>query len=125
MILNYLTPYQKRKEQLINNFFDDVFTIGLADNRSNNASAIDETDDAYTIRVDVPGFKKSEISVEYDNTILSIHAKSDTNGRHELRFTYTVKSVDIKKSSANLDHGVLTLTLAKASDSKKQFLPLS
>ena len=91
---------------------------------------VKETDDGYEVDVDLPGFKKDEITVELDDGYLTISAakgldqdeKEKESGRYIRRERYAgacsrsfyvgegVTEEDIK---AEFKHGILTLVVPK------------
>ena len=64
-----------------NYFLDDVFE----DFNSNNSMKCDvyEKDGAYNIEVDVPGFKKEDISIEASDGYLTIKAEKNSENNEE------------------------------------------
>ncbi|MFB9768953.1 Hsp20/alpha crystallin family protein [Lactiplantibacillus modestisalitolerans] len=89
---------------------------------------IQETDEQYTMKVDVPGIKKEDLALKYHDGTLSIAAKreqlsdeSDHDGnvivseREGGRFgrQYSLPDVDVDKITAKYVDGVLMLTLPK------------
>ncbi len=123
--------------------FDDVFGNGWFDNRDyqkaqkklygHNAKSvmstdIKETDEGYEMAVDLPGFKKENISVELDNGYLTISTAKGLDeddskkGKYIRRERYSgeykrsfyvgdyLTQEDIK---AQFKHGVLTLDIPK------------
>ena len=119
----YLTPFTKRKENTIDRFFNDLCYSGFNHRFNSLNSNINETDDTITLTIDLPGFEKSDIKIDYIDDQLYIEAKSDQ--RNEINQQYTIRNIDIKKSNAELKNGVLTLQLEKASAAKKQLLKIN
>ncbi|KRM92764.1 Hsp20/alpha crystallin family protein [Liquorilactobacillus cacaonum] len=93
---------------------------------------IKETSKDYTVKIDVPGITKEDISLYYDNDTLSVEAKKDsfadesdkdgniiTSERSYGKFSrqYHLTNIDKTKISANYDNGVLKIILPK-SDTK-------
>ncbi|KRM04724.1 MAG: Hsp20/alpha crystallin family protein [Liquorilactobacillus ghanensis] len=89
---------------------------------------IKETKDAYQVKIDMPGFDKKNIHINYDNDVLSIFGRrdsfsdeSDKEGNTvysersygEFSRQYNLPDVDRDKVSAKYDNGVLSLTLPK------------
>jgi len=78
----------------------------------------DESEDAYELRIEVPGFSKKQIQIEIDQTLLKVLA--DGNGvsqksveikkKHNIRLP---EGVDSGKASASLENGVLSIRLPK------------
>ncbi|SDA37566.1 Molecular chaperone IbpA, HSP20 family [Butyrivibrio sp. INlla18] len=96
---------------------------------------IREKDDNYEISVDLPGFKKEDITVELDNGYITINAsknldKDENNKKGKLlrqeryagsmtRSFYVGENVEKEDVDANYRHGVLNLTIPKKAIEKK------
>ncbi len=96
---------------------------------------IREKDDNYEISVDLPGFRKEDITVELDNGYITINAsknldKDDNNKKGKLlrqeryagsmtRSFYVGENVEKEDVDANYRHGVLNLTIPKKAIEKK------
>lgn len=132
-------------ENLFDDFFDDV---PFFDNRAENQiekklygrhahnvmkTDIKETDDGYELIVDLPGFKKDEISIDLSNGYLTIQAakgldkdEEDKKGRYIRRERYAgsmsrsfyVGDVKPEEVSAKFENGILTLDVPKAGQKK-------
>jgi HSP20 family protein len=93
---------------------------------------LEEDDDAYLLEVELPGVKKKDVSIEFDDGRLVI-----TGERHErertgwLRrqdrswgvFRYEIAlpaAVDEEHLSATLDDGVLTVRVPKSTNAKRR-----
>ena len=95
---------------------------------------VGETTDAFLVRVDVPGLKKSEIAVTVNETTLEISAEmappaSDEDQtvvraeRFRGRFKRLIplpRQADLGSVTASLADGVLTVTVGKQSSSRAQ-----
>lgn len=88
-----------------------------------------EMPDGLMVMADVPGVTREHLDVHVDNHVLTIQAK--TGHAHPAALTYResdpvhyfrqfelTDEVDEGKISADLKHGVLTLTLPKAEEAK-------
>jgi HSP20 family protein len=88
-----------------------------------------ETEDALTVVMEVPGVNKEAVDISVENEVLKIEAKIDPSkydGMEPLYTEYNVghfarsftlsNKIDREKISANLEDGVLTLTLKKAKE---------
>ena len=127
------------------NMFDDLFDNGffgshnpLFGKNARNLMKTDirETDDAkaYRLAVELPGFKKDEISLDLRDGYLTISAQrneelddKDNEGRYIrqeratgscARSFYVGKELEPKDISAKFENGILSLHLPKA-DAKK------
>lgn len=88
---------------------------------------VEENDQAYILKADVPGTRKEDISVSIEGNMVSIRAevaeeKSDQKGNmirserifgEEFRSFALPQEVDEAKSEAKIENGVLILTLPK------------
>ena len=86
-----------------------------------------ETDDALAVVMEMPGVEKKDLNVALENDVLRVDGQIDFSkykdmepvyaeyniGHYARSFTLSNK-VDQDKISANLEEGVLTLTLPKA-----------
>ena len=93
-----------------------------------------ETDDAYEVDIDLPGFKKEDVKLDLDNGYLTISAQrkeelddKDNEGRYIrqeratgscARSFYVGKELEPKDISAKFENGILTLHLPKAEAKK-------
>ena len=112
-------------ENLFDDFFDDV---PFFDNRAENQiekklygrhahnvmkTDIKETDDGYELIVDLPGFKKEDISIDIDKDCLTISAERKSEDKGDKGD----KGDEIKVS---LEDGYLTIEAAKGLDEDEQ-----
>lgn len=123
-----------------NNMFDDVMSAGMRNLLNDNffsgfnakadhmKTDIAETDKNYVVKVDMPGFDKKDIHINYESNILTITGRRDTfddlsdkdgNILHsernygQMSRSFRLPEVDLKKAVAHYSDGVLVLTLPK------------
>jgi len=131
----FLVPVNRNLSELsrsLDRFFDDNF---FADNRDAGTAALRspaldviESETAYTVKLDMPGVAKDAVKVNIDGRRISVDAeqrKEDEKKDGERviyrertvsRFSRTFslpQEISQSDSSASLEHGVLTLKLAK------------
>lgn len=112
-----------------NDFFDDNF--GLLDSSFfKNSNHMMKTDISikngnYIIEIDVPGLKKEDISIDYDNGYITVYASKEERNeekdnyirreRHygEYKRSFYVGSVNENDIKANYNNGTLIITLPK------------
>ncbi|WP_461613121.1 heat shock protein Hsp18 [Clostridium sp. Marseille-QA1073] len=117
--------------QLMNQFFDDDF-LGRFNNNSFSVD-LKEDEKSYVIEADLPGIKKEDISVEYNNGYLTISAKreelvedkKDNYVRKERSYgtfkrSFYVDDIDEDNIDAKFDNGVLNIVLPKLNDGKTE-----
>ncbi len=112
--------------------FDDFFKPMFFDESKELRTDIKETDSAYELDMELPGYAKNEIKISLDNGYLNIEAskqKKEENNKKYLRReisertsrSYYVGS-DVKREQikAKYENGMLTLTLPKESPKQIQ-----
>ena len=130
-------------ENLFDDFFDDAFEKNFFGGRNplygKNAknlmkTDVKETDSAYVVDIDLPGFQKDEVNVELHDGYLTVTAAKgldkDEKGEdgHYLRREryagscsrsfYVGEDVEPEEVSAKFEDGILTISVPKAA--KKQ-----
>src|ERR1051325_1702532 len=97
-----------------------------------------ETEDALTVVMEVPGVEKGAVEIAVENDVLRIEAKIDPakyEGMDPLYTEYNVghfarsftlsNKIDQQQISAQLEDGVLTLTLKKAKEATPRRIAIS
>jgi HSP20 family molecular chaperone IbpA len=97
-----------------------------------------ETEQALTLVMEMPGVEKKDISVDLENNILRVDGRIDFTkyegmepvyteyniGHYTRSFTLSNK-IDQEHISAQLDDGVLTLTLPKVKDAQPKRIAIN
>jgi HSP20 family protein len=132
----FLVPLSRNAAELSRSFerlFDDSFDrffAPAAQGSSLRSPALDvsESERAYTVKLDLPGVAKEDVNIAIDGRRVSVEAQTrkDEEKKEGDRVVYRERSlasyarsfsvaadVDQAESSAKLENGVLTLTLAK------------
>jgi HSP20 family protein len=103
----------------------------------NGKCDFEETDDKYTIELEVPGVKKEEINLNLQDGVLTINwsrkkeEKSNKGKskyeRHEGNFTrsFDVEGADQEKIEAELKNGVLKIVLPKTENIKPKKIQIN
>ncbi len=97
-----------------------------------------ETDDALTLVMEMPGVERKDVDIRLENDVLRIEGRIDFSKYEGLEPVYTEYNVgpyaraftlsnkiDQDKISAELDDGVLTLTLKKAKEAMPRQIAIS
>ena len=98
-----------------------------------------EKDKEYCVRAEIPGVKKEDLDIDIDKNHITINAKKeeeskeDTKGFRKSEFRYGEFSrtvyfpmdIDIDKTSAKLEHGILTINAPKVETEKEHIKKLS
>ncbi len=105
---------------------NDLFRPFYAEGSKNLPTDITETDDEYRLEVEMPGYKKEDISLRIEDGYLTLTATKKTEekeGKHFVRReisetrsrSYFVgKDVEAHSVKARYENGMLTLTFPKA-----------
>ncbi len=91
---------------------------------------IDETEDAFVVKAELPGVEKDDVSVNIDNDVLTIKGEKKTETedkkRHRIECTYgsfvrsftLPQAVKTEMVEAEYKNGVLNLTIPKSEEAK-------
>ena len=118
-------------------FYDDMFDIFDPKNQGMNCD-IYEKDGMYHVEMDIPGYKKDEISIECHKGTLSIKAKKEFKKeehegkkylRHERRFSTIERSfylgdIDEDKIKAEFTDGTLMITVPEKTEQSKRTITI-
>jgi HSP20 family protein len=123
---NNVTNRQDVFSPFFKNFFNDDFFSSMGDLQVNINVDIKETDENYLMAADLPGIKKEDINIEFNNNYLTISAKrndsmEDKNENYvrrerrygEFKRSFYIDNVDESKISASFNDGVLKIVLPK------------
>lgn len=100
---------------------------------------LSETDDAFRVVVDVPGFSENDIEVHYENGVLSIKGKKEEekvdekeNYYHKERYSGSFvrhiaipKPIKIEDVKASFKNGVLEINLPKLEEVKPKAIKIN
>lgn len=118
--------------------FDEAWRgFGLAQDTPRFAPRVDvsESDEAYTVRADLPGLEEKDIQVSLEEGVLSIQGKVESEKKDEnkegVRYVERAKGsfhrsielpaeIDADKVTASYRQGVLTVTLPKRPEAKPE-----
>jgi HSP20 family protein len=119
------------------NFFDDLFDRRYEYNHKRNCGCsplanVVENDDAFELKLSVPGYDKKDIAINLENNVLTISSekeikeeKENTNytmrefSHNSFSRSFTLpKSVNADKIKAAYENGILNLTLPKKDEEK-------
>jgi len=116
----FLKPFN----EMVDNFFNDSII-----SYSNKPFRLDikENDTEYQIEAELPGVKKEEIKVEYNNDQLSISVEREDNINQEqknyihkerkyasMKRCFYLRDVNEEAISAKLENGILIITAPKS-----------
>ncbi|WP_372825633.1 Hsp20/alpha crystallin family protein [Polaromonas sp.] len=108
--------FQRHNTALINNgaldrFLDD--TLGsLSGARLSQPATVEDADTAYSLQLDVPGVARDQLEIDIEGDVVRINSKAEARRPVKAAYRFPL-DIDAAASSAKLENGVLTLTLAK------------
>lgn len=120
----------------MNNFwlstdFDKLFDAYQYFDSNIKTLNLKEEDEQFIVEVSVPGYKKDEIKMNFENDLLSISAKiekkeGETSWKKSFKKEYTInKNVDVDNINAKLEDGILKVILPKAQSSKLKAIEIT
>ena len=134
-----VSMYDRMNRIFGEDFYDESSRNGLTPSAWRPMTDIYETKDAFVFKVELPGFKKEDIQVEFSNETLTLrgerkqeeetknencHRLERSYGLFERSFTIP-KNVDAKKIDAALKDGILLLTIPKVEEAKTKAIPIT
>ncbi len=127
-------PISRYYGGLFGDLFSDLFDNAFATMTGEVWPKVDieETDDAYLIKAELPGMKKDDVSVEIRNNVLSISGERKETREEKSKNVHRRESftgsfcrnfslpdqVAVEKVEAEFKDGVLRLTIPKSEEKK-------
>lgn len=94
-------------DRALERFLDNTFTAS-----SNAAAQLTQDDTHYTLSLDVPGIAKEQLTISIEGHQVRVGTVADAPRQYQAAYELPVE-IDSPASRAKLEHGVLTLSLAK------------
>ena len=102
-----VTPAFRTFDRSFERFVNDAF-----DANSARGTQVAQDEKAWTLSLDVPGLTREDLTVSIEGAVVRVDSKADA--KRQFKAAYELPTdIDQAASSAKLEHGVLTLTLAK------------
>ncbi|KAF1022052.1 MAG: hypothetical protein GAK30_01393 [Paracidovorax wautersii] len=76
------------------------------------SARFNEDEATWTLSVDLPGLAKEQLAIDIEGAVLRIASTEEAPRKVKLAYEFP-QAIDAAASSARLEHGVLTLKLAK------------
>jgi len=111
----FVTPMRELSsiEPLFNRFLQGETGVSRRD------FSLDEREDAYELMIELPGFSKKEVTVEIDRGVLTASASVGNEGEKKSQRSLRLpKDVEVGKSKASLENGILSVRLPKKATTK-------
>lgn len=110
----------------VDSLFDSVFNSWWTDpllvsQRNYRVYDIVNNENDYTISVEIPGYKRSEIKLEVVNNSIQLTAE---NSKGKYIKAWKLSNVDFDKITSKLEDGVLSITAPKTPESKPKVIDI-
>lgn len=116
---------QVPREMLFGDIFNDLFEVPLYRMYGTMKTDVYDQGDHYVMETDMPGFKKEDVTIDYNNGYLTVSAKKEKvvedknfvrRERYygELKRSYYVGEIDESLIKANFEDGILKLVVPKS-----------
>jgi len=73
---------------------------------------VEQDDKSWTLSLDVPGFSREDLAISIEGAVLRIDSKAEAKRQYKAAYELA-EEIDAEATTARLENGVLTLTLAK------------
>ena len=73
---------------------------------------LQQDEKAWTVTLDLPGVAREDLSISIEGAIVRIETKAEAKRQYKAAYELP-QEIDVDATSASLENGVLTLTLAK------------
>jgi HSP20 family molecular chaperone IbpA len=73
---------------------------------------VTQSEEAWTVSLDVPGVTREQLNIDVDGTVVRVHTAKEAARQYSAAYELPA-AIDAEATSAKLENGVLTLTLAK------------
>jgi len=120
--------------------FDELWPSAMLENGRPFSPPMDvsETDNEYHVRVEIPGMEKDDISIEFENNVLTLSGEKQTTNEEKNEKVYRVErrygsflrslrfaDVDSEKVQATFKNGVLEIDLPKTELAKPKKIDIT
>jgi len=95
--------------------FDRSFERFLNESLFNPAASgvkVEQGDEAWTLTLDLPGVSREQLAIDVDGTVVRVQTAKEAARQYQAAYELPAE-IDADATSAKLENGVLTLTLAK------------
>lgn len=108
----YFAPALRTRSYAPARGFDRSFERFLSDAFFAQGVKVDQTDEAWTLSLDVPGVAREQLTIEVDGTVVRLATVADAPRQFKAAYELPAE-IDADTTSAKLENGVLTLSLGK------------
>jgi len=142
--MSWLAPYKARERERMPypvRLLDTLMEPFNLDPLLGEMTPVDlkETDDGYSIKVELPGLEKDDVKISLEQNVLTLSGEkkdeetkeNESFHRKEIRYGWFERSfnlpgdVDGNKIKARMKKGVLTIQIPKKASAKPKKIPIS
>ena len=95
----------------VDRFLNDTFS-SLNDTGAARSASVEDLEKNYSLTLDVPGLAKDQLDIGIEGDVVRVSSKEDAARKVKAAWRFPLE-IDVASSTANLENGVLTLTLGK------------
>lgn len=111
----FFAPTQRTRSFVPARGFDRSFERFLADSFFAPATTgvkVEQNEEAWTVSLDVPGVSREQLTIDVDGAVVRVQTVQDAARQYRAAYELPAE-IDAAATSAKLENGVLTLTLAR------------
>ena len=88
-------------------FLNDAFLVPAS-----TGVKVEQDEQAWTVTLDVPGVSRDQLTIDVDGAVVRVKTVADAPRQYQAAYELPAE-IDAEATSARLENGVLTLSLAK------------
>ena len=102
-------PAYRSFDRSFERFVNDAF---FGDGTATRGVNVAQDDHAWTVTLDLPGVAREDLSISVEGPVVRIETKPEAKRQYKAAYELP-QEIDVDATTAKLEHGVLTLQLAK------------
>ncbi len=95
----------------LDRFLNDTFS-SFADTNLARSASVEDQEKSYALTFDVPGLSKEQLDIGIEGDVVRVSSKEGASRTVKAAWRFPLE-IDVTASSAQLENGVLTLSLGK------------
>ena len=132
---NFLKAVNNEISSILNRNFDSLFPEYIFHEEMDKFAMpveIHEKEKDYLVKAELPGVKKENLDIDIDKTHITINAKKEEESKEDTktfrksefkygefaRTVYFPQEIDVEKTKAKLEHGILSIEAPKLAAEK-------
>lgn len=111
----FFAPAHRSRAYVPARSFDRAFERFLADSFFSPVASglkVEQDEQAWTVTLDVPGVTREQLAIDVDGSVVRVQTAKEAARQYKAAYELPTE-IDADATSAKLENGVLTLTLAK------------